>query len=371
MKQTTRSKIRGMLVGGAIGDALGAPVETWNLPKIVEVYGGPITGYVAPIGHKWFKPDEFFPGMTTDDTQLTAATIQGLISGHPAAKAEANFDRYMDAIAQAHVDAMNFAIGGWGKTTTEAVRRIATGVHWSQSGKTNEKNRGTSNGVPMKNSPLAAWAGSPEGGMRWFEDDRFPFNQRLVDFSAMTHWSVLSAEASVIHANVMRFLLFDEPGDKALSKQFVDPVADVVWGWQNEKDHKYWHTMLLDKSERTLKERMLKLARLWSDGKLPTMTIDELKAEFGGGSYYVYDSLPFSYALFLRNPKTFNSVMEAVNAGGDNDTNAKLVGEMLGAYHGLDFFLTPENKWAVEGLIGYDKLLALADLFCETFGIGR
>jgi ADP-ribosylglycohydrolase len=358
-----------MLVGGAIGDALGAPVETWDLPKIVEVHGGPITGYVAPIGHKWFKPDEFFPGMTTDDTQLTAATMKGLINGHPKAKAEGDFDRYMDAIAQAHVEAMQFAIGGWGKTTTEAVLRLANGVHWSQSGKTSEKNRGTTNGVPMKNSPLVAWAVSPEGGKKWFEDAQFHFNQRLVDFSAMTHGSAISAEASVIHANVMRFLLYDKPGDNDLTNQFIDLVADVVWGWQKEQGQRYWHTAQLEKGESTLKDRMLQLARLWSDGRLSDMTIDELKDEFGGGSCYVYDSMPFSYALFLRNPKSFASIMEAVNAGGDNDTNAKMVGEMLGAYHGLAFFLTPENKWAVEGLKGYDKLLALADQFCDTFGV--
>src|SRR4051794_24474709 len=128
MKPTTRGKIRGMLVGGAIGDALGAPVETWDLPRIIEAHGGPITGYVPPIGHRWFKPDEFFPGMTTDDTQLTVATLEGLINGHPAATDRGDFGCYMDAIAQAHVGAMKFAVGGWGKSTTEAVRRIAAGV---------------------------------------------------------------------------------------------------------------------------------------------------------------------------------------------------------------------------------------------------
>jgi ADP-ribosylglycohydrolase len=49
MKAVTRSTIRGMLIGGAVGDALGAPVETWDLPKILAVHGGPITRYVAPI----------------------------------------------------------------------------------------------------------------------------------------------------------------------------------------------------------------------------------------------------------------------------------------------------------------------------------
>lgn len=175
MKPVTRSKIRGMLVCGAIGDALGAPVESWGLPKIVEVHGGPIAGYVPPVGHKWFKPDEFLPGMTTDDTQLTVATMEGLISGHQRAVAERDFDRYMDAVAKAHVEAMRFAVGGWGKSTTEAVQRIASGAHWSQSGKTSEMKRGTGNGVPMKNSPLAAWACSPVG-LKWFEDGRFRFN---------------------------------------------------------------------------------------------------------------------------------------------------------------------------------------------------
>jgi ADP-ribosylglycohydrolase len=368
MKTATRGQIRGMLVGGAVGDALGAPVETWDLPKILAVHGRPVTRYVAPIGHTWFKPEEFLPGMTTDDTQLTVATMQGLINGHDAAKAEHNFDRYMDTIAQAHVEAMQFAIGGWGATTTEAVRRLASGVHWSQSGKTREENRGTGNGVPMKNSPLAAWAGSPEACRTGLARGHSPFNQRLVVFSAMTHGSAISAEASVIHGNVMHFLLFEQPGDNALAKDFIKLVADIVWAWQNEQGDKHWHTSLLEPGERTLKERMLRLARLLSDGVLPSMAIDDLKGEFGGGSCSVYDSLPFSYALFLRNPESFDSIIEAVNAGGDNDTNAKLVGEMLGAYHGLDFFLTPANKWAVAGLKGYDRLLAVADQFCSTFG---
>jgi ADP-ribosylglycohydrolase len=276
----------------------------------------------------------------------------------------------MDAIAAAHVEALRFAIGGWGKSTTEAVQRIAGGVHWSSSGKTTQKKRGTGNGVPMKNSPLAAWAGSPEGGVRWFQDPAFRFNQRLVDFSAMTHGTVISAEASVLHASVMNFLLFGEPVANQLARPFLDLVADVVWGWQNDRDNPgYWHTALLEQCERTLRERMVRLARLWSEGKLATLSIDELKAEFGGGTCEVYNSLPFSYALSLRDPTTFGPVLDAVNAGGDNDTNAKLVGEMLGALHGLDFFLTPEYSWTVEGLKDYESLLALADRFCDTFGI--
>lgn len=358
-----RTHIRGMLIGGAIGDALGAPVETWDLKRITEVHGGPITKYVSPIAHKWFKPEEFLPGMTTDDTQLTVATMEGLLKGHERATNEKTFDRYMDAIAEAHVAAMKHAIGGWGKSTTEAVQRLEAGVHWSQSGKTTEKNRGTGNGVPMKNPPLGAWAVSPVGG-RWLDPDDFQFNQRLVDFSAMTHWSSLSAEASVIHANVMMSLL----ADHFVPKYLVDLITELVWEWQQEKDHNHWHTAGLEKSDDTLKTPLLKLGRLWASGALKGMSDDDLKAEFGS-SCYVYHSLPFSYALFLRDPESFASVMAAVNAGGDNDTNAKMVGEMLGAVHGLDFFLTPDLKWTVDGLLKSDEIIELADDFCETFGV--
>lgn len=365
MRGMTRSHVRGMILGGAIGDALGAPVETWDLKRITEVHGGPITKYVSPIGHKWFKPEEFLPGMTTDDTQLTVATMEGLLHGHGKATAENNFDRYMDAIAEAHVRAMKHAIGGWGKSTTEAVERIANGVHWSQSGKTEEANRGTGNGVPMKNAPLALWAVSPQGGMKWLDDDTFQFNQRLVDFSAMTHWSSLSAEASVVHANVMYYLLLDN----FVPKHFVDLIFEVVWEWRDKADSNGWHTAGLNQTEHTLKDRLHRVGELWWTGKLKSMSTDDLRAEFGNGSCYVYDSLPFSYALFLRNWESFGSVMAAVNAGGDNDTNAKMVGEMLGAVHGIEFFETPELKWTLEGLHGRDGLEALVKQYCETFGV--
>lgn len=362
----TRSKIRGMLIGGAIGDALGAPVETWGLDRIVEVHGEPITKYVPPIGHKWFKPEEFKAGMTTDDTQLTVATMVGLMNGHPKAT-PVNFDPYMDAIAVAHVEAMKHAIGGWGTTTTEAVRRLANGVHWSQSGKTTEANRGTGNGAPMKNAPLGAWAVS-KVGMKWMDDDKFQFNQRLVDFSAMTHWTKLSAEACVLHANVMYYLLLDSP-ETFVRKYFLDLIGECVWEWQDEEDSNHWHMAGLNDGEHSLKERMSKLVKLAASGKIQTMSIDEVRGEFGGGSCYIYDSLPFSYALFLRNSvDDIGTVLDAVNAGGDNDTNAKMVGEMLGALHGLEFFQRKNLEWMCDGLVWYADLLAVADKFCDTFG---
>lgn len=63
--------IRGCLIGGAVGDALGAPVEFLNRDAILRNYGGDgVTGYV-----------EFGDGTgaVTDDTQMTLFTAEGLL----------------------------------------------------------------------------------------------------------------------------------------------------------------------------------------------------------------------------------------------------------------------------------------------------
>lgn len=61
----------GCLVGGAIGDALGAPIEFMSLYQIRQRYGGRgITDFHHAYGRK---------GSITDDTQLTLFTAEGLL----------------------------------------------------------------------------------------------------------------------------------------------------------------------------------------------------------------------------------------------------------------------------------------------------
>ncbi|MGJ6979424.1 ADP-ribosylglycohydrolase family protein [Aestuariimicrobium soli] len=78
-----RSHVRGCLLGGAIGDALGGPVEFWSLDRI--------TSRVGPRGVRDYLPDDGLVGHTsdegnhpiighiTDDTQMTLFTVEGLI----------------------------------------------------------------------------------------------------------------------------------------------------------------------------------------------------------------------------------------------------------------------------------------------------
>lgn len=68
------SRFRGCLLGGAVGDALGAPVEFMDLSAIRGKFG--------PNGIRDFVPAYGRLGAITDDTQMTLFTAEGLIRTH-------------------------------------------------------------------------------------------------------------------------------------------------------------------------------------------------------------------------------------------------------------------------------------------------
>ncbi|WP_432015322.1 ADP-ribosylglycohydrolase family protein [Streptomyces cucumeris] len=70
-----RARIRGCLLGGAIGDALGNPVEFLSLRAIRETHGEAGVTTLLPDGSGSV-------GLVTDDTQMTLFTAEGLIRAH-------------------------------------------------------------------------------------------------------------------------------------------------------------------------------------------------------------------------------------------------------------------------------------------------
>jgi ADP-ribosyl-[dinitrogen reductase] hydrolase len=68
---TLRDRYRGCLLGGGVGDALGAGIEFLSLSEIRQRYGSAgVTGYVPAYGRT---------GAITDDTQMTLFTAEGLL----------------------------------------------------------------------------------------------------------------------------------------------------------------------------------------------------------------------------------------------------------------------------------------------------
>lgn len=66
-----KNHIRGCIIGGAIGDALGCPIEFMDYNTIIKKYG--------PEGIKSFDIMDESQAKITDDTQMTIFTIEGLL----------------------------------------------------------------------------------------------------------------------------------------------------------------------------------------------------------------------------------------------------------------------------------------------------
>ena len=74
MTPSRRDRFLGCLLGGAAGDALGAPVEFMKRATILERFG--------PRGITSYAPAYGRTGAITDDTQMTLFTAEGLLRAY-------------------------------------------------------------------------------------------------------------------------------------------------------------------------------------------------------------------------------------------------------------------------------------------------
>tara|TARA_Y100000034_G_scaffold103692_1_gene129576 strand:- start:45896 stop:46900 length:1005 start_codon:yes stop_codon:yes gene_type:complete len=323
-------KIRGCLWGIALGDALGAPVEGYTAEKIKELHPDGVFGFKQPLGHKWFDNQPL--GFVTDDTQLSFAVVQALVEAD-------DFD--MDVIAFHHKQAMAESTEGWGYSTQDSIRNLKNGVHWSKSGQTDNPHRGTGNGVVMKAAPIALYS--------WARG--FPEYLKMVQFSAMSHYTDMSAYATIAHCSAICYCLSLTNPEDFSKEEFLKEICDHAYVTGFVEHAKLDPPLVKAKDDLRARFNLL-------------YDIDET-FDFGSGCY-IYESLPFTYAHFLKNPQNGQSLFDIVNAGGDTDTNGSMLASMLGALHGLDVLaeLLPQELLDIQGK---NEIESLVEKFVEKF----
>jgi ADP-ribosylglycohydrolase len=121
-------QVLGMIYGVALGDALGAPVEFWELKGIRERYGP--AGILELPAPAWF----------TDDIQMTLAVAEALIDA-----GNQDLGAIMAAVSREFVawsHAPELDQGAPGGACLYGAHQLEAGVPWWKSGKPNSKGCG-------------------------------------------------------------------------------------------------------------------------------------------------------------------------------------------------------------------------------------
>jgi ADP-ribosyl-[dinitrogen reductase] hydrolase len=330
-----RDNVLGMFLGVAVGDALGMPAEGCDAQEIASTFGR-LDHYHPVSGHHWLG--DLPKGATTDDWQLTKAVAEGMIQSR-------GLD--MNAVAAWHVQAFHESVRGWGPTTRESVAALASGTHWSQSGRTEKPDRGLGNGVCMKVAPVGAYlAATHPGGNAEHSAEAIRF---LVDLAQMTHYTSLGVASGLCQAAAVCECLRSDPAGFRTEPFIRAVVAAARHGQQ---------FLTPPASADDLSER---LTALTDHGHYDTARIIR---EFNGSSFICH-SLPFTYMFFVKNPHAIDSLYDCVSAGGDTDSNGSMLASLLGALHGTAIF----PKHLVDGLPHRATVFDVAHRFCELLGL--
>lgn len=323
-------KVRGTFLGLAVGDALGKPVE--GLPaSLIEREFGRITRYFTIPDHEDFDGQP--PGTCTDDTQLSLAVARAFIKS-------GQFD--LDATAAEHCVEFCKTVAGWGETTREAVARMVAGTHWSQAAQTDKPRRGTGNGVAVKVAPVGLYMALTNptcAEPQWTEDI-----DGLVKLATMTHGTSMAVTSGLAQAFAVLTCFCSEPETFNL-KAFIRALTEA-----GRKGRHYLPEIITD----DLGDRLGLLERHYE--YTPSRIVSEFR-----GSAYAYESLPLTFMFFARNPLSIDVLFDVASAGQDADSNASMIGALLGALHGTAIF--PAHL--VDGLRDREAVLEVADQFHE------
>jgi ADP-ribosylglycohydrolase len=333
---TTLDRIHGVLVGGAIGDALGAATELRTARQIREFFGGEVTSFRTP------PPDTFARGRTagtiTDDFSQAHYLAQAIIArggtldretGRQAVLAWWADDRYQD-----------FA----GPTTRRAIARL--------SGEEVEEPfflyRGgeATNGAAMRIAPVGCVVGTVAEAV-----------DGAIAVSLATHDNHLAAAAAaVVAAGVAAGVNAAAPGGG-----WADVVVEACLAAAPAAEARALELTheVAGASVAARTELAVQLARGSADLAEATARI----ADLIGTGLKANEAVPAAVGILAAAPNAFSAIVAAANAGDDTDTVATIVGALAGAAAG-DGAFPSELAATVEAVNGFD-LAATAQALAE------
>jgi ADP-ribosylglycohydrolase len=314
-----------VLLGTAVGDALGLPREGVSRERARRLFGDPPLRHRLVLGR----------GLVSDDTEHTCFVGQALLS----APADADhFSRLLAWRLRLWLLGLPAGIGG---ATLRAVLKLWAGCPPTRSGVWS-----AGNGPAMRAALLGVCLG----------DDRDRLRAYVRTSTRLTHTDPRAERGALLVALAAHHGAAWGPGPISLAS-FLDSISEERPGFDAE---------LL-----TLLDRLEEHARR----DAPAAELAEILGARRGVSGYVYRTVPLALYCWLRSPADFRRAVEEVIAlGGDADTTGAIVGGLAGATVGAAGI---PAEW-LDGLIEWPRTVgwmrALAARLAERFpavGPGR
>lgn len=274
-----------MLLGLAVGDALGVPVEFMSREQVQR----------KPVeGMRGFGTHNQPPGTWSDDASLTFCLADALVAGEEGLLTRLSTN--MIGWVKKGLWTPHGSVFDIGMTTAKAIRRLEQGVTPEQAGGQSEQDNG--NGSLMRILLLRDKS----------IDERFAWVQRV---SSVTHGHIRSVMACFYHLELARQVW--QGVDKQKAYQLT-----------NELVNSFWAASPISETERQLFERLL-------NGRLASLPEQAIQS-----SGYVLDTLEASVWCWLTTDTYANAVIRAVNLGSDTDTTGAVTGGLAGLHYGVN-----------------------------------
>ena len=341
---TLQDRIRGSLVGGAVGDALGYPVEFFKSYQEIQQMFGPRGITRLETYQHWLEPEEQCgKAVISDDTQMTLFTANGLLN----ARQQKQEPKY--AICSAYIQ---WFLGQTGKKTSKFsdcwigkipelnVRRAPGNtcmsalfsIYRGQEPVNNSKG----NGGVMRTAPIPLYAAAH--GIPILDSDHL-----ASDVAEITHLHPLGFISAALDAHIIYRLALDESPSRDSMEAYIREGVGVM------------KTMFPQyKADVDYMENLTELAILRSYNRHhPVLDVEK----FGGG-WTGEEALAIALYCSLRFLDNFEKAMiAAVNHAGDTDSTGAITGNILGAALGYEAI----PQFYKDDLELHDLILHMAD----------
>lgn len=333
-----KDRALGLILGCAVGDAKGIPFENQTRDqiqlKLTQIDQN--VPFIVCGDENPYIPKGYGPGMWTDDTQLSLAMMRSLIKENKI---------NMEVVAEEHVKEYQRRLMGWGGTR-EAIKRLLDKTHTFK----NSGNPATGNGVLMKLAPLSYFYANRNYS---FEEEK----KEVEILCVMTHNTPTAIVTSICFSFFTK-KIFQNPSVLSSKEKLKELLIETIKLTQ-KLDNEYIQN---DSKELSMTKVAPKLEELLSN--FDKLDKDDVLIRISnGGTFYCLNSMIMVFGIILSSSKSFNDIIRAAYIGGDTDSNASMVGAILGGCIGSK--LIP-NEYLLK-LSEYDEVLKTGNQFSELF----